>query len=67
MKESFIEKYNTIHENLKFLEGEISSCINNKEALLKSPEKLEDLKRRIFLEIEILKKTREDERKKYNY
>lgn len=67
MKGYFIEKYNTIHENLKFLEDEISSFVNDKETLLKSPEKLEDLKRRIFLEIEILNKTREDERKKYNY
>ena len=67
MKEYFLKKYDQIHENLRFLENEIESCTKDKDSLIKNPDRLEDLKKRVLVEIEILNKTREDEKKQYNY
>ena len=66
-KEWFIEQYNDIHSNLSFIEKEIEYHLENKENLIGNEEILESLKNKAQLEIERLKKTREDERRIFNY
>jgi len=63
----FIQKYSDIHYDLNRLESEIEEHLKNKKDLLESDEKLEDLKRRTIETIELLNKTRDDERKIFNY
>jgi hypothetical protein len=66
-KEWFIQKYNEIHNNLFIIEKEIEYHLENKMNLIENEEILESLKNKAQLEIEILKKTREDERGIFNY
>jgi hypothetical protein len=66
-KEWFIEQYNDIHSNLSLIEKEIEYHLENKENLIGHEEILETLKNKAQLEIERLKKTREDERRIFNY
>jgi len=66
-KEWFIEQYNDIHDNLSSIEKEIGYHLENKENLIGNEEILESLKNKAQLEIERLKKTRENERRIFNY
>jgi hypothetical protein len=66
-KEWFIEQYNDIHDNLSSIEKEIGYHLKNKENLIGHEEILESLKNKAQLEIERLNKTREDERRIFNY
>jgi hypothetical protein len=66
-KEWFIEQYNDIHDNLSSIEKEIEYHLKNKENLIGHEEILESLKNKAQLEIERLNKTREDERRIFNY
>lgn len=66
-KESFIQQYIDLHENLSIIEKEIESHLENKENLIGNEEILKILKNKAQLEIERLKKTREDERRIFNY
>ena len=66
-KEWFIEQYNDIHSNLSLIEKEIGYHLENKENLIGHEEILETLKNKAQSEIERLKKTREDERRIFNY
>ena len=66
-KEWFIEQYNDIHSNLSLIEKEIEYHLENKENLIGNEEILETLKNKAQLEIERLKKTREDEGRIFNY
>jgi hypothetical protein len=66
-KEWFIEQYNDIHSNLSTIEKEIEYHLENKENLIGHEEILETLKNKAQLEIERLKKTRENERRIFNY
>jgi len=67
MKEWFIEQYNDIHDNLSSIEKEIGYHLEKKENLIGHEEILESLKKKAQLEIERLNKTREDERRIFNY
>jgi hypothetical protein len=66
-KEWFIEQYNDIHNNLSLIEKEIEYHLENKKNLIGNEEVLETLKNKAQLEIERLKKTRENERRIFNY
>ena len=66
-KEWFIQKYSDIHEDLNKLEAEIEEHLKNKSDLLGDDEKLEELKRKTMDTIDLLNKTREDERRIFNY
>ena len=66
-KEWFIEQYNDIHGNLSFIEKEIEYHLENKMNLIENEDMLESLKNKAQLEIERLKKTRENERTIFNY
>jgi hypothetical protein len=66
-KEWFIEQYNDIHDNLSAIEKEIGYHLENKENLIGHEEIFESLKKKAQLEIERLNKTREDERRIFNY
>jgi hypothetical protein len=66
-KEWFIEQYNAIHSNLSIIEKEIEYHLENKENLIGNEEILETLKNKAQLEIERLNKTRENERRIFNY
>jgi uncharacterized membrane protein len=66
-KEWFIEQYNDIHSNLSIIEKEIEYHLENKENLIGREEILETLKNKAQLEVERLKKTRENERRIFNY
>ena len=66
-KEWFIEQYNDIHRNLSLIEKEIEYHLENRENLIGNEEILETLKNKAQLEIERLKKTRDDERRIFNY
>lgn len=66
-KEWFIEQYNDIHSNLSLIEKDIEYHLENKMNLIGNDEIIESLKNKAQLEIERLKKTREDERRIFNY
>jgi len=66
-KEWFIQQYNDIHSNLSLIEKEIEYHLENKKNLIGHKEILETLKNKAQLEIERLKKTRENERRIFNY
>jgi len=66
-KEWFIQQYNDIHNNLSIIEKEIEYHLENKENLIGNEEILKTLKNKAQLEIERLKKTRDDERRIFNY
>ena len=66
-KEWFIQRYSDIHDDLNKLEMEIEEHLKNKKDLLENDQKLEDLKRKTIETIDLLNKTREDERRIFNY
>lgn len=66
-KESFIQQYIDIHENLSIIDKEIEHHLENKENLISNEKILKILKNKAQLEIERLKKTREDEKRIFNY
>lgn len=66
-KNWFIQKYSDIHDDLNRLEREIEDHLKNKNDLLENDQKLEDLKRKTIETIDLLNKTREDERRIFNY
>jgi hypothetical protein len=66
-KEWFIQRYSDIHDDLNKLEMEIEEHLKNKSDLLSDDKKLEDLKRKTIDTIDLLNKTREDERRIFNY
>lgn len=63
----FIQKYSDIHDDLNRLEREIEDHLKNKNDLLENDQKLEDLKRKTIETIDLLNKTRDDERRIFNY
>jgi hypothetical protein len=65
-KEWFIQRYSDIHEDLNKLEIEIDEHLKNKSNLLSDDKKLEELKRKTIDTIDLLNKTREDERRIFN-
>jgi hypothetical protein len=67
MRDWFIQKYSDLHQELNSLEHEIDEHLKNKESLASDDFKLIDLKRRTAETIELLNKTREDERRIFNY
>jgi hypothetical protein len=66
-KDWFMQQYNDIHNNLFIIEKEIEYHLENKENLIGNDGVLETLKNKAQIEIERLKKTREDERRIFNY
>jgi len=62
-----MQQYNDIHNNLFIIEKEIEYHLENKENLIGNDGVLETLKNKAQIEIERLKKTREDERRIFNY
>ena len=66
-KNWFIQRYSDIHSDLNKLESEIDEHLKNKKDLIKEDKKLEDLKRRTIETIDLLNKTRENERRIFNY
>lgn len=66
-KNWFIQRYTEIHTELDILEKEIDYHISNKKDLLCGNYKIEDLKKRAVELIDLLNKTREDERRIFNY
>ena len=66
-KEWFIQQYNDIHSNLSLIEKEIEYHLENKTNLIGNEKILDSLKNKAQLEIERLNKTREDERRIFNY
>jgi flagellar capping protein FliD len=66
-KNWFISQYNEIHNNLSELEKEIERQAKSRMQLLSDDSILENLKNRVKLEIERLNKTREYERRFFNY
>jgi hypothetical protein len=65
--EWFVQKYSDIHSNLNKLEKEIDEHLKNKKNLIAGDKKLKDLKRRTIETIDLLNKTREDEKRIFNY
>ncbi len=66
-KDWFIQKYSEIHEDLNNIEKEIDLHLKDKESILVDDQKLIDLKKRAIETIALLNKTREDERRIFNY
>ena len=66
-KEWFIQRYSDIHDDLNRLEREIEEHLKDKKDLLENDQKLEDLKIKTIETIDLLNKTREDERRIFNY
>lgn len=66
-QEWFINEYSQIHANLSKLENEIDGHIKNKIYLLDKGEFLKELQERAQKEILKLNKTRENERRIFNY
>jgi len=66
-KNWFIQRYSDIHDDLNRLEREIENHLKDKKDLLENDQKLEDLKRKTIETIDLLNKTREDEKRIFNY
>ena len=67
MREYFIKIYSEIHLELNELELEIDKHLKDKLYLVDNGEELESLRKRTEMTIELLEKTREEERKMFNY
>jgi ppGpp synthetase/RelA/SpoT-type nucleotidyltranferase len=67
IKKSFVLKYSQIHSELDILEKEIDNHIKNKKDLVCDSYKMDSLKKRTHELVELLNKTREDERRIFNY
>ena len=66
-KNWFINQYTEIHDNLSRLENQIERYQKDKSEISSDPQILETLKNEVKEEIERLNKTRENERKLFNY
>ena len=66
-KEEYISQYTEIHEELSLIEREIENHINNNNEILLDESILVDLRTRATTQIDLLNKTRENERNEFNY
>lgn len=66
-KEEYIAQYTEIHENLSLIGKEIENHISNKEKILLDDSILVDLRAKAIQQIDLLNKTRENERNEFNY
>ena len=66
-KEEYISQYTEIHEELSLIEKEIENHITNNNEILLDDSILVDLKSRAIQQIDLLNKTRENERNEFNY
>jgi hypothetical protein len=66
-KEYFIQKYKSLYVSIHTLETEIENYIKNKKDLMCDSYKIDSLKKRTHELVELLNKTREDERRIFNY
>ncbi len=66
-KEEYIAKYSEIHEELSLIEKEIENHITNNNEILLDDSILVDLRTRAITQIDLLNKTRENERNEFNY
>jgi hypothetical protein len=66
-KEQYITQYNEIHEELSLIEKEIENHITNNNEILLDDSILVDLRTRAITQIDLLNKTRENERNEFNY
>lgn len=66
-KNWFINQYTEIHDNLSRLENQIERYQRDKSKISSDPQILETLKNEVKDEIERLNKTRENERKLFDY
>jgi hypothetical protein len=66
-KEQYITQYSEIHEELSLIEKEIENHITNNNEILLDDSILVDLRTRAITQIDLLNKTRENERNEFNY
>lgn len=66
-REEYISQYTEIHENLSLIGKEIENHISNKEKILLDDSILVDLRAKAVQQINLLNKTRENERNEFNY
>ena len=66
-KEEYISQYTEIHEELSSIEKDIENYITNNNEILLDESILVDLKIRAIQQIDLLNKTRENERNEFNY
>lgn len=66
-KEEYIAQYIEIHEKLSLIEKEIENHITNNNEILLDDTILVDLRTRATTQIDLLNKTRENERNEFNY
>ena len=66
-KEIYKNKYQEIHTTLNILEEEIEKHLLDKNDIINNREKMEELERRVLEAVNELNKTREDERRIFNY
>ena len=66
-KEEYIAQYIEIHEKLSLIEKEIENHISNNNKILLDDTILVDLRTRATTQIDLLNKTRENERNEFNY
>jgi hypothetical protein len=66
-KEEYIAQYSEIHEELSLIEKEIENHITNNNEILLDDSILVDLRTRAITQIDLLNKTRENERNEFNY
>lgn len=66
-KEEYINMYTEIREELSLIEKEIETHITNNSKILLDDTILVDLRTRAITQIDLLNKTRENERNEFNY
>ena len=66
-KEEYITQYTEIHEELSLIEKEINNHISDNDKILLDDSILVDLRTRATTQIDLLNKTRENERNEFNY
>jgi hypothetical protein len=66
-KEEYIAQYTEIHEELSLIEKEIENHITNNNEILLDDSILVDLRTRAITQIDLLNKTRENERNEFKY
>jgi hypothetical protein len=66
-KEEYINQYTEIHEELSLIEKEIENHITNNDEILLDDSILIDIRTRATTQIDLLNKTRENERNEFNY
>jgi hypothetical protein len=66
-KEEYITQYTEIHEELSLIENEIENHISDNNKILSDDSILVNLRTRATTQIDLLNKTRENERNEFNY